>query len=60
MWFYSIRPHSLTDIGGVLPVNTLGRGWFPTPESRAMAPTTINMSVITVPVINTKGLITQT
>ena len=41
---------------GELPVNTLGRGWLPTPESRAMEPATINTSVITVPAINTNGL----
>jgi len=49
--------HSLTEILGTLLVNTLGRGWLPTPESRAMEPTIINRRVITVPVINTKGLI---
>ena len=48
--------YSFTDPPGALPVNTLGRGWFPTPKSRAMEPTTIKMSVITVPVINTNGL----
>jgi len=50
--------YSLTDIPGALPVNTLGRGWSPTPESKAMEPTTINTSVIAVPAINTNGLIT--
>jgi hypothetical protein len=48
--------YSFTDIPGALPVNTLGRGWFPTPDSRAIEPTTTKMSVITVPAINTNGL----
>lgn len=48
--------YSFTDMPGALPVNTLGRGWFPTPDSRAIEPTTIKMSVITVPAINTNGL----
>jgi hypothetical protein len=48
--------YSFTDMPGALLVNTLGRGWFPTPDSRAIEPTTIRMSVITVPAINTNGL----
>jgi hypothetical protein len=48
--------YSFTDMPGALPVNTLGRGWFPTPDSRAIEPTTTKMSVITVPAINTNGL----
>jgi hypothetical protein len=50
--------YSFTDMPGALPVNTLGRGWLPTPDSRATEPTTTKMSVITVPAINTNGLIT--
>ena len=49
-------PYSFTDMPGALPVNTLGRGWFPTPNSKATEPTTTKMSVITVPAINTNGL----
>lgn len=48
--------YSFTDIPGALLVNTLGRGWFPTPDNRAIEPTTTRMSVITVPAINTNGL----
>lgn len=48
--------YSFTDMPGALLVNTLGRGWLPTPDSRAIEPKTIRMSVITVPVINTNGL----
>jgi len=48
--------YSFTDMPGALLVNTLGRGWLPTPDSRAIEPATIKMSVITVPVINTNGL----
>ena len=48
--------YSFPDMPGALLVNTLGRGWFPTPDSRAIEPTTIRMSVITVPAINTNGL----
>ena len=48
--------YSFTDMPGALLVNTLGRGWFPTPNSRATELTTIKMSVITVPAINTNGL----
>lgn len=57
--FIANHLYSLTDIPGAVPVNTLGRGWFPAPESRAMEPTTINTSVITVPAINTNGLTTR-
>src|SRR6266852_3488691 len=48
--------YSFTDMPGALPVNTLGRGWFPTPNSKVTEPTTTKMSVITVPAINTNGL----
>jgi hypothetical protein len=48
--------YSFTDMPGALPVNTLGRGWLPTPDSKAIELTTIKMSVITVPAINTNGL----
>jgi hypothetical protein len=50
------HPYSFTDMPGALLVNTLGRGWFPTPNSKATEPTTTKMSVITVPAINTNGL----
>lgn len=51
--------YSFADMPGALPVNTLGRGWLPTPESKAIEPATINTSVITVPAINTNGLNTR-
>lgn len=49
--------YSLADMPGILPVNTLGRGWSPTLYRRAMEPTMIKMSATTVPVINTNVLI---
>jgi len=51
--------YSLTDTPGTLLVNTLGRGWLPTLDRRAMEPTMINMSAITVPVIKTNGPLTS-
>lgn len=50
------HPYSFTDMPGALLVNTPGRGWFPTPNSKATEPPIIKMSVITVPAINTNGL----
>ncbi len=49
--------YSLADMPGTLPVNTLGRGWLPTLDRRAIEPTIIKMSATTVPAIKTNGLV---
>lgn len=51
--------YSFTDIPGTLLVRTLGRGWLPKLESSVTEPTMTNMSVMTVPVIKTNGLVNR-